>query len=55
MLQRMSSSNEELKRENKATSLKLKQIQTTQIKDLNKKLRDRETEIDVLKEMVRSA
>lgn len=51
----MVESNSELKRENKALCKKIKQLQASTIKDLNKKLTDRDTEIAVLKEMIKSA
>lgn len=55
LLEKYATHNNELKKENKQISLKLRQIQTTQMKDLNKKLRERESETEVLKEMVKSA
>jgi hypothetical protein len=33
----------------------MRQIQTTMIKDLQKKLKEKESELDVLKEMLRSS
>eukprot|EP00347_Sterkiella_histriomuscorum_P021852 403332543 len=55
VLERMISANEDLKKENQKLGLKLRQIQTTQIKDMQKKLRDKDSELEVLKEMIRSA
>ena len=54
LIERMSQQKEELKKENKQMIKKLNLLQNTTIKELNKKLRDRDTETDVLKEMVRS-
>ena len=55
VLERMMQANEDLKKENQKISLKLRQIQTTQIKDLQKRMRDKDSEIEVLKEMLRSS
>ena len=51
----MMQQNEDLVKENKKIGLKLRQIQTTHMKDLQKKLRDKESETEVLKEMLKSS
>ena len=55
ILTRMMQQNEDLVKENKKIGLKLRQIQTTHMKDLQKKLRDKESETEVLKEMLKSS
>ena len=54
VLEKLANQNEDLKKENNKISLKLRQIQTTQLKDMQKKLRDKDSELEVLKEMIRS-
>ena len=53
-IKRLTTSSEEFRKENTKLSAKLKQIQTIQMKDLNRKIREKDSEIDVLKEMVKS-
>ena len=53
-IKRLTTSNDELKKENASLSSKLKQIQTIQMKELNRKIQEKDSEIDVLKEMVKS-
>ena len=45
---------EDMHRENKKLALKLKVVTQTQVKDMQKRVKERENETSVLKEMLRS-
>ena len=55
LLHRYAQQNDDMKKENKALSNKLKQLQNGPLKELQQKVHDKDGEIEVLKEMVRSA
>ena len=55
VLERLMHTSEDLKKDNLKLSQKLKVIQQTQLKEMLKKLKDKDSELEVLKEMLRSA
>ncbi len=55
LLKRISAQNDDTKKKLMQSEVKMRQLQATTIKDMKGAVRDKSTEVEVLKEMVRAA